>query len=108
MQKKREKENPSKGTRRALGKDKTGDGLPTIMWNQFISLLQDNHENGFEIHAVVDLGDDAPSAPSGSEDHPHALALSIAKAVWTATGFRFKYVLRCYFRIGQTVNEKQL
>jgi hypothetical protein len=82
-------ENVPEPKRRALGRDKTGDGLPTISWKAFQSLLEENRDHGFEVHAIVTLGDDATI---GTEDHAHALALNLAMAVGNATQYRFKYV----------------
>jgi hypothetical protein len=84
-------EKATSGTkRRALGKDKSSEGLPTIMWSAFTQLLRENKDSRFEIHAIVMMGDETPAVPSSSEDHAHVFALMLAKEVWNTTGFRFK------------------
>jgi hypothetical protein len=87
----KEKENPEKPKRRILGKDKSIGGPPTLAWQDFIPLLTRHKETAFELYAVVE----ASSAPGRSNDESHSLALYLAKAVWDATGFRFKSVLLC-------------
>lgn len=70
------KENvPPPKRRRVLGRDKTGDGLPTTSWDAFILLLQSNRDGGFEVHSIVTMGDDAPNV-NGTEDRAHAFAAS--------------------------------
>jgi hypothetical protein len=56
----------------------------------FISSLEDNKDSAFELHAIIALENDetAPQVPPGNS--AHSLGMSIAKAAWDATGFRFK------------------
>ena len=44
-----DKENAPPPKRRALGRDKTAEGPPTIKLDMFISLLEANKDGGFEV-----------------------------------------------------------
>jgi hypothetical protein len=87
---KRQAKDDNKSKRRALGKDTTPGGLPTLTWSMFISSLEDNKDSAFELHAIIALKNDetAPQAPPNNSTH--SLGMSIAKAAWDTTGFRFK------------------
>ena len=89
-QKHSEKENVDMETRCPLGKDKSASGPPTLAWAEFIPLLKKYKESAFELHAAVVLDYETLDIPEQSEDHCHILAQRLAKAVWNATGFRFK------------------
>ena len=65
-------------------------GPPTLAWAEFIALLERYKESAFELHAAVVLDHETLDIPQESEDHCHVLAQHLAKAVWNATGFRFK------------------
>lgn len=84
------KENTDIETRCPLGKDKSASGPPTLAWAEFIALLERYKESAFELHAAVVLDHETLDIPQESEDHCHVLAQHLAKAVWNATGFRFK------------------
>ena len=85
-----DKENLDIATRRPLGKDKSAAGPPTLIWTEFIPLLEKYKDSAFELHAAVSLDYEALDIPEQSEDRCHVLAQQLAKVVWNATGFRFK------------------
>ena len=68
----------------------TPDSLPTLTWSMFISSIEDNKDSMFELHAIIALENDetAPQVPPNNS--AHRLGMSIAKAAWDVTGFRFK------------------
>jgi hypothetical protein len=87
-----EKESPEKSKQHALRKDKSVDGPPMLTWDEFISLLVQNKDKPYELHASVVLNETASEAPKwpGSDDRIHDLSVHLAKLIWTTTGYRFK------------------
>jgi hypothetical protein len=66
------------------GQDRSPRGPPSLQWDAFISLLEENKEEAFELHAFVAT----PSIPEVTNGRH--VAMNLAKAVKQATGFRFK------------------
>ena len=60
-----------------------------LQWDSFISLLKDNKDEAFELHAFVELNQDTPFSQLASG---HDIAMAVARSVKDATGFRFKCV----------------
>lgn len=69
---------------RPLGKDTSSCGPPTLDWEVFTSLLANNKDSAFELHALVLLGDKV------SGDNGIVLASLLAREIWHITGYRFK------------------
>jgi hypothetical protein len=63
-------------------------GPPSLQWDSFIALLEENKDQAFELHAFVQLQNGAPfhGITTG-----HNIALAVAASVKQATGYRFKY-----------------
>ena len=89
---KRQAKDGEKPKRRAAGKDRAPGGIPTLTWSAFILAIEENNDSAFEVHAIITLESDKTVPKALPENSAHGLAMNIAKAVWDATGFRFKYV----------------
>ena len=89
-----DKENHHKPKQCVLGKDKSIGGSPTLTWDNLIVLLSKNKHSTFELHAIIHLNSKDVIIPDDSEDASHALATHIAKKIWKATEFCFKWVIR--------------
>lgn len=62
---------------------------PTLLWTNFISLLESHKEDAFELDALIDLMGlsirEALSEPMTN----HGVATKISEEVWKATGYRY-------------------
>ena len=59
---------------------------PTLTWAEFLAILGDNSGYGYELDAFVVKETREPLSPA---EEPHTQAVSISKAVWEVTGYRF-------------------
>lgn len=87
------KENQEDHTGGIGGQTEKGDTTiprtPTLGWDAFISILKDNCNNAYEVDAFVMEQERILLTPVMS---CHERAAVISKAVWDATGYRFKCV----------------
>ena len=89
----------NKPKRPAPGKDTTPSGLPEIAWDIFLTLLADNKTHVFDLHTFVSLDREHPALETELNGSSHDLSMCIARDVWSATGFRFKYVTSGLMRL---------
>jgi hypothetical protein len=71
----------------------SAEEIPTLSWDVFLSLLTENKDDAFELEAFLNVPIGGPLVDAkGGLDR----AKAVSKAVWDATGYRFKYVLIPY------------
>lgn len=76
-------------TRRRRIQDRTAGDTLVLKWDEFLTLLHDNKECAFELHAIVSLDFDGSSKENG-EANVLETAWAVARAVREQTGYRFK------------------
>jgi hypothetical protein len=83
-----DKENDSKKQSKVnKGSRARMDRPPTLSWDVFISLLKNNKDKACELYAFII---EPPCIPLVPQKDCHDRVAVVAKAVWDATGFRFK------------------
>jgi hypothetical protein len=71
------------------GQNTSPRGPPSLHWGTFISLLEQNKDQAFELHAFVAMTAATPFPLSSG----HEVAIAIAESVKQAIGFKFKCVV---------------